>query len=388
MLHHPERHSYIGTKSDGHIQSNRSILDSTGPKANVHYCEKRHGPWSAEKAFHKIFNYNYSEAGYVALSNVIQHLASRTYPNKPVPPGAWYRSLNVNFENLVYIDQPGSKKTVEFRQHHGTMDPEDINMWVIFVTAIVRAAERPVSAAKRSTVPKSMLKEIESRYQLPATRQRAIEAAAKYGDILREPKRSLRQLFDLLQLPVECRRYWWHRVRLLQTIFRADYLGINRSICDAQKPCTKPPIRDNLGWEPGELENQPWDDVLEEDEDVDFSEEDEDVPMDIDSNDSPSTDLDSRERDSTPSPAMFTESSTPATDIHPSPQKSQTDSESDIEMDISDEEPDAFYEIETNDPIHTKASVAGFYDEECCPPSQWGDQIWDRSRAVKAGPQD
>ena len=59
------------------------------------------------------------------------------------------RSKLVNWE--LMIGRPDRPKTVEFRQHFGTLDHDDVARWVCFVVALMRAAEQ--TAAQPTPTP-------------------------------------------------------------------------------------------------------------------------------------------------------------------------------------------------------------------------------------------
>ncbi|OQU97530.1 hypothetical protein CLAIMM_03452 [Cladophialophora immunda] len=56
----------------------------------------------------------------------------------------------------------GEKRTVEFRQHHGTLAIKDIAHWVVFLTALARTAERKANEEPRPnpTLPPSLAPKI------------------------------------------------------------------------------------------------------------------------------------------------------------------------------------------------------------------------------------
>jgi hypothetical protein len=85
---------------------------------------------------------------------------------------------------------------------------------------------------------------------------------------------NLEDLFDLTDLSIDNRRYWWRKPQKFQklrsekyrgkgftTCEYATWKGHNDAECKAHEapPCLKHPVRDCLRWEDGELDVPPWD---------------------------------------------------------------------------------------------------------------------------------
>ena len=170
-----------------------------------------------------------------------------------------------------------------------------MNEWVIFLTALFRAAERLSleMADPDIPIPYKLVSEILGKYEDPLKRYYALDEARKYAHILRQKRRSLKQLFDLLELPLANRTYWWIRAQRMQAEVANNWADKSQSTCDDVN-CPYKPIRDCEGWEKGELDNAPWDGAdedceWEEDVDMESEEEEEDddddesVPMEIES---------------------------------------------------------------------------------------------------------
>lgn len=251
LLHHPERHGYHDTKSYEHARPNRNTLLSVGQDHHVHNCKDAQG-FSAEDAFIQIFSYAFlqDKPDRQALADlfITKHSHSgRRYTRQPM------RTTFVNFSNIVSGDEE-DKKTIEFRQHHGTLSPEDICQWVVFVTALVRAAERKARENPCDpTIPVVMADKIWQRPGCAFTMQQA----SKYNCFFArgtKKKRTLKELFDLLDLPIERRRYWWERAKHFQSEAFAGYRG--RATCDVR--CPNEPVRDAEGWGVSELDEPPW----------------------------------------------------------------------------------------------------------------------------------
>ncbi|KAJ9622106.1 hypothetical protein H2204_011687 [Knufia peltigerae] len=251
LLHHPERHGYSGTKSQSHARPNRSgYAARLGEVDSPHVCQ----PFDPVKALFQIFDLNMTNE-----DEALQELRRITCGTRSWSgESSYYRDFFVNFSNIVRSEGWRKKATVEFRQHHGTLDEKDIDEWIIFVTALVRAAER--KAYQAATPEDTPMPELPgSLYgasvdDLPLL----MEEMSKYANILNTPRRSLKLLFDLLDLGIERRQYWWARAVKFQSVLRASsrYQEDShiRSLCTGL-PC----LRDCEGWGEGELDEPPWD---------------------------------------------------------------------------------------------------------------------------------
>ena len=349
LLHHPHRHSYEHSKARDHAIPNRTILGTTQPQQAYHHCRLGE-PFSPEETFMKIFNYqDRTEAG--ARQRLMDALTTKKSHGEQIFTSDLYRTLFVNFENLALDTGPDSKKTIEFRQHCGTLSAHEIDEWIIFVTAIVRTAERlAAQPGGNASVPPALASKIYGKYKHPFRQQAALAEAAKYAHILRTARRSLRQLFDLLELPIKRREYWWNRAKMFQDVLKREWKarGLPLSICSSVVLCTNPAVRDCEGWEEGELDCQPWD---EEDE-----EDDEGVPMEIDDDvPEPGTfyqqssadqhadedDVPMETDDDQPEPETLCRHPTTQSEMTSSPIPSLIDDigiDSDVSMDMSDDE--------------------------------------------------
>ncbi|KAL6250708.1 hypothetical protein RBB50_003011 [Rhinocladiella similis] len=247
LLHHPERHGYHGTKTERHALPNRSgYACRLGDSA--HFCQ----PFNPVKAFMWIFNFNITSEveGLEELRRIM--CGTRGWSGD----FAYYRAFFVNFTNIVPSDPWSTKTTVEFRQHHGTLDEKDIDEWIVFVTALVRAAERK---AHQATTEGAQIPELPgSLYGATVSDMpRVAEEMSKYASVFNTSKRSLKQLFDLLDLPIERRQYWWARAVDLQAILRQG--GYRYKECRPSWLCKEPRVWDCEGWQEGELDEPPWD---------------------------------------------------------------------------------------------------------------------------------
>ena len=236
LLHHPERHSYQGSKIFEHAKSNRDIVR---PMENQHRCDS--GPaYSREEAFLQVFKAEHRQLLHKLL-------------NKTPDSESTVRERFVNFTNAT-DEEPKKylKRTVEFRQHHGTLKAEEICEWVVFVMALARAAERKANETlpQDTPIPSFIIKEnVADDIKDEARKYAAIFAVGKM--------RNLEELFDLMELPVARRRYWWARAEANRKLWAEEYKG--KSTCDPlpiwnpELECTFPPVRDCEGWGDAEL---------------------------------------------------------------------------------------------------------------------------------------
>ncbi|KAK5029554.1 hypothetical protein LTS07_006017 [Exophiala sideris] len=231
LLHHPERHGYKGTKITS--RSNRTTF---GTEQWVLHpsCEYL----DMEVVFSEIFTKHgtYDDD----LDNLTEIMCS----TDEYPDGTkfWF----VSFLNIT--QRPESPKiTVEFRQHHGTFNTEDLKEWVMFVTALMRTAERKANEPKTK-----QWKEADG------TSNVAVEEKAKYAGIFESiERRTLKELFDLMDLPRARREYWWERAKKFRNLVSnsgKDYNAMS-SRCDL---CGAHLQRDCAGWDEGELDLPPW----------------------------------------------------------------------------------------------------------------------------------
>lgn len=244
LLHHPERHGYQNTKIYKHGKSNRNNDGTTRPH---HPCR----PFSPINAFIDIF-------GYQALNDAdargrLQDLMCRKF-NQTEGFAYKTRTVFVNYMNVVPANV-GDKITVEFRQHNGTLEAEEVAEWVTFLTALMRTAERKSNEEPQERdVPQVAYDQIITQIPHRVQQAQTLDEFSKYGYLFFHQKRTLEELFDLLELPVERRRYWFARAVKFQGEESARYRGL--SCCPP--PCKNPPLRDAQGWEEGELGYHPW----------------------------------------------------------------------------------------------------------------------------------
>ncbi|EXJ96205.1 hypothetical protein A1O1_01331 [Capronia coronata CBS 617.96] len=255
LLHHPERHGYVNSKIWPNAQPNRVFLGRNDPLEPLHNCAEKGRPFYPQEEFAKIFNFEYCDED-MDRKELKHLLCFRMGPLSGYPTERTF----VNFANIVPFpgDPAHAKKTIEFRQHHGTLSAEDISEWVLFVTALVRAAERKADESPSQTdLPVEFIDKVIEAQGNYAKQLLTFQQAWKYADILHCKERSMKELFDLLELPLERRQYWWNRAMKFAS---EEFLEYRRmSTCDP--PCQNLPMRDCAGWEEGELIPQPWDTV-------------------------------------------------------------------------------------------------------------------------------
>lgn len=147
-----------------------------------------------------------------ALESPIEHLAiyMSTDPgqNRPV------RSRFVNWGNFAnFTDFPEQQKgTLEFRQHAGTLDQDEIAHWVCFVIAIVRAAERRALRAKQleQLIPPP---DSPTRGIMKANEERPAPFSNPTKHVVERHGRieQFKVMCDYLDLPDAHRKYWRKR---------------------------------------------------------------------------------------------------------------------------------------------------------------------------------
>jgi hypothetical protein len=90
----------------------------------------------------------------------------------------------VNFEPLNR--RKGQPRTVEFRQHQGTLSPEDVGQWVLFLTALMRLAEQ---RARAESV-------------------QGMALVSNFPTVSPSPVEKARELLELLGLDAQACSYW------------------------------------------------------------------------------------------------------------------------------------------------------------------------------------
>lgn len=228
LLHHPERHGYAGTKISNCSVSDRTAFGSRQSEEELYHACK---PLNMEKVFSEIF------APYSKVKRGLKNLKKVMYRT---PYGYENRLFFVSFSNMN-PKSADEKITVEFRQHHGTLDVEDLSEWIIFVTELMRTAER-----KANEAPTDIINGDDGKPNIELAEK------AKYDHIFRlGGRRTLKELFDLMQMPTERRRFWWERAKKFRALASTSAKQYNRiATCPS---CDLPPLRDCEGWGEGEL---------------------------------------------------------------------------------------------------------------------------------------
>ena len=251
LLHHPERRGFWGTKIRDHATSNRRafqpLVDGKFPRY-LHSCDEALA-YNPAQAFWQIF-------GTVGTHKELQKVMS----NDCTPDNPHFRNTFVNFSNIAPVFQQGPEvcrngeepfKTVEFRQHCGTSDPDEIKEWIYFVTCLVRTAERKAKENADIKFEFCPFDDYTGYVNEVLDREKA-----KYTNVFHQPGRTLRELFDLMELPIERRRYWWQRA----THFQSDEFKEYSESGTCNPNCTGFMLRDSEGWGEGECIKKPWDD--------------------------------------------------------------------------------------------------------------------------------
>ena len=139
------------------------------------------------------------------------------------------RKCFVNFSNLLG-PMNHVKRTIEFRQHAGTLDSEEVRRWVIFILALVRAAERlanlppvlqcnsngrkPASDFTIEATPSIQNIPQESFNPETTLRNVAYAEVFKYPAGIRDQfASSLDELWPLLELDSDTQAYWKMRAK-------------------------------------------------------------------------------------------------------------------------------------------------------------------------------
>jgi hypothetical protein len=240
LFHHPERHGYPGTKIHDHSTSNRSVFRDGG---RHHTCDTECPPFSPEDVFLQLF-------GQVTTHDDLKNIMCvKSMLGMPL------RNNFVNFSNVAdRFCEP--TRTVEFRQHHGTLSAEEINEWVYFLTALVRAAERKANEQPTLLTPLKQDWLVQRLLVGKSYVNSAIGEMVKYTGMFMKKERTMRELFDLMDLPIERRRYWWARAQTFRSDKYAEYFVHGQC---AMNGCLGEVNRDAEGWEEGEIIEEPWD---------------------------------------------------------------------------------------------------------------------------------
>jgi hypothetical protein len=196
-----------------------------GLRRSAHTCHRQQV--DLEKARKKIFAHNMTirRLGLVMDTEIQPELhadAEKELKNGPSENGKHYKTVldtGYKFVNFDRMDNPSyslqEDPTLEFRQHKGTLDFEEIAHWVHFVLSLVRAAER-MAVIGDPKAPASKDAKSTNGHETSAFKQETAERGLSFSTRegqkykLRPGKLSeqFRQLFDLLDFDKPTRKYW------------------------------------------------------------------------------------------------------------------------------------------------------------------------------------
>jgi len=195
------------TSTNEHIESNLM-----GLRLSRHICSKRPLP-VVEKIQDIIFGENMDEEKLARL----MHIALRSHRSDDETHSKFVNFIRLR-QNRRYGEPspPGESeavpRTIEFRQHEGTLDFEDVWRWVHFVVSLIRAAERKHHQSKPGTpaspkTPKTEAQRLEQHLQLPFPAKQG----KKYRVKCEAQAAEFTRFFDLLDFDRQTREYWCAR---------------------------------------------------------------------------------------------------------------------------------------------------------------------------------
>lgn len=132
----------------------------------------------------------------------------------------------VNFTRLIGPTKDNGARTIEFRQHDGSLDADEIGRWVTFVTSLVRAAERLAARSKPASPdsPSVMSRQraLKIHMELPFARKQG----NKYKIKCQKQTNEYDRLFNLMEMPRLDRDYWIGKYELYnpEEVFGKDEL--------------------------------------------------------------------------------------------------------------------------------------------------------------------
>ena len=236
-LHHPCRRDLLVKDNCAYAGSNLVGLRRSG-----HSC-LRHPLVDLAKAQRKIFAKNMTPERLAKLMDTsIGHLWSPAdVRGESAKKQDFYhtsytsRYKFVNFDRVQDPTFDKGAKTIEFRQHTGTVDWEEVAHWVHFVLSLVKLAERralqdepaslPLTAAHREK--RSQIR-LQAYSRMPFTQKQGYKYHNRKGKLLDQ----LEELFGLLEFDAYPRNYWAHK--FLEYNPKAD-LNIERDESGAER---------------------------------------------------------------------------------------------------------------------------------------------------------
>ncbi|KAL9113279.1 MAG: hypothetical protein Q9227_002614 [Pyrenula ochraceoflavens] len=146
------------------------------------------------------------------INDLVHEMSHKNHPTNRHNPALRHPGLYVNWLNLSSHNNTSSKRTIEFRQHAGTLNPDDALRWVQLCASLVRAAER-LAGLPPADVRKQMFHD--SRARLGTLTPAVFGEVYKYPPQLsRGFAQGLEDLWPLLGLDQEAVAYWTGRSRM------------------------------------------------------------------------------------------------------------------------------------------------------------------------------
>lgn len=222
VLHHESRRCRSDWDSH-YVQTNLM-----GIRRSSHWCRQVESI-DLSKAQKKIFHKDMTPAGLAMLMDA--NLRPNIHGSGNVVYETRYKF--VNFQPLMY---EGAAKTIEFRQHIGTLDFDEISHWVHFILSLVRTAERMAVCHEQQLGVDSPRSALSSPLRMSFRRKQANKYQLRCAKLQDEFER----MYDLLEFDDGARDYWRRRFVRLNPAegFRveADANGIEH-ILDGEDRC-------------------------------------------------------------------------------------------------------------------------------------------------------
>lgn len=154
----------------------------------------------------------------------------------------WLRQANgyvdrhklVNFRRLVGRPADNGARTIEFRHLDGSLEAEEVGRWLMFVTRLVRAAERMAARSKPATpeAPTVMTRQLALKSHM--TLSFARKQGNKYKLKCQKQTDEYERLFNLMEMPRLDRDYWMGKYKLYnpeEVVSEDELLYITQDDC-------------------------------------------------------------------------------------------------------------------------------------------------------------